>query len=284
MRMSATILMTAALVAGVTLLTGVEFGTAAEPQPGPRSCDTATFHIETVPSVGDFPTTDCADANNPGRQCVDYGYLVKTRPTGARINKSIFAVSVDQDVHSTYSTPGSVPPAVVSAPGAGESTTQFLQRSRHEYTVRFTAPTPTVTSFEAHMRIVAPSTPRTTTVLMRSLSGALESCLIAGPGVQGVQIEVDPFKPQLVQQDVVCAAGGCMCHLNFDAAGNIVSVTADSLAPRATCAVTLSDQQFFIDLGDGQPAQPIQHFEQITSGTGTCTTYNTKPKKTTICR
>ena len=280
MRMSATILMTAALVAGVTLLTGVEFGTAAEPQPGPRSCDTATFHIETVPSVGDFPTTDCSP-NNPGRQCVDYGYLVKTKPTGARINKSIFAVSVDQDVDSTYSTPGSVPPAIVSAPGAGESTTQFLQRSRHEYTVRFTAPTPTVTSFEAHMRIVAPSTPRTTTVLMRSLSGALESCLIAGPGVQ---IAVDPFKPQLVQQDTTCAGGACMCHLNFDAAGNLVSVTADPLVQGATCVATLLDQQVVIDLGDGQGPQPVQHFEQITSGTGTCTTYNTKPKKTTICR
>jgi hypothetical protein len=146
--------------------------------------------------------------------------------------------------------------------------------------VRFTAPTPTVTSFDVHMRIVTPSTPRTTTVLMRSLSGALESCLIAGPGVQ---IEVDPFKPQLVQQDVVCAAGGCMCHLNFDAAGNIVSVTAEPLVEGATCIPRLTDQ-LVIDLGDGQGLQPVQHFEQITSGTGTCTTYNTKPKKTTICR
>ena len=135
---------------------------------------------------------------------------------------------------STSSTPAAAPsaPPVVSAPGAGESTTQFLLRSRHEYTVRFLTPTTNVTSFDAHMLIVAPSTPRTTTILMRSLSGALESCLIAGPGVQ---VQVDPFKPQLVQQDTTCAGGACLCHLNFDAAGNLVSVTADPLVQGATC-------------------------------------------------
>ena len=281
MRTSATLLLAAVLAAGVTLLTGVDVG-AAEPQPGPRSCDTTTFHVDALPLGGtEFPTTDCV--NNPGQQCVDYGYRVRTKPTNARINKAIFAVSVDQDVDSTSSTPASAPsaPPVVSAPGAGESTTQFLLRSRHEYTVRFLTPTTNVTSFDAHMLIVAPSTPRTTTILMRSLSGALESCLIAGPGVQ---VQVDPFKPQLVQQDTTCAGGACMCHLNFDAAGNLVSVTADPLVQGATCVATLLDQQLFIDLGDGQGPQQVQHFEQITSGTGTCTTYNTKPKKTTICR
>ena len=113
MRMSATVLMTAALVAGVTLLTGVEFGTAAEPQPGPRSCDTDDLpYRRPFRSVGSTFRLRTASPIIPGRQCVDYGYLVKTKPANARINKSIFAVSVDQDVDSTSSAPGpSLPPS-----------------------------------------------------------------------------------------------------------------------------------------------------------------------------
>jgi hypothetical protein len=162
----------------------------------------------------------------------------------------------------------------VSSLGVGDNS-GFLARAQHEYTVRFNSGV--TKSAEAHLIMVAPSTARMTTVLVRH-GGTNESCLIAGPG-GGAQL--DPFKPLTQAQAVLCAGGGCTCHITNDAAGNIASVTTDT----PECTTQLTDVVVKIEV---QPnvveEQAVKHFESITSGGGTCTTWPTKPKATTICR
>ena len=73
---------------------------------------------------------------------------------------------------------------------------------------------------------------------------------------------------------------GCTCEITNDAAGNIASVTTST----PDCTATLTDVVVKIEVQGAIEEQPVKHFESITSGTGTCTTYPTKPKATTICR
>jgi hypothetical protein len=115
-----------------------------------------------------------------------------------------------------------------------------------------------------------------TTVVVRH-GNTSESCLIAGPG-GGTQL--DPFKPVTITQSVLCAGGGCTCEITNDAAGNIESVTTST----PDCTATLTDVVVKIEVQGAIEEQPVKHFESITSGTGTCTTYPTKPKATTVCR
>jgi hypothetical protein len=179
----------------------------------------------------------------------------------------VFAVPADQDTDRTS------PTAVVSTLGVGDNA-GFLVNAKHQYTVRFNSGT--TKSAEAHLFMVTPSTARMTTVVVRH-GNTSESCLIAGPG-GGTQL--DPFKPVTITQAVLCAGGGCMCHITNDAAGNIESVTTDP-----PCTATLTDVVVKIEVAPNVvEEQPVKHFESITSVGSTCTTYPTKPKATTICR
>jgi hypothetical protein len=243
------------------------------PEPGPLSCTTqpgGDFLITAItgqsspPLPGTFPIPATRESITPCQTvdtCFDYGYNI-TSPTGLNVSTTVFAISADQNLDSTN------PTASVSPPGVGDTTTKFLAGAVHEYTVGFSSSS--TKSATAHILITPPSAARITTVLVKSGSKT-ESCLIAGPGVPG-----NPFAPVPAKQDIVCAGGKCTCHLTFDSLGNLQTVTTDTPCTAASVSVCVSTD-------GGQTCQPAQSYEQITSGTGTCTTYPTKPVATTVC-
>jgi hypothetical protein len=261
----------AAVIASLSLLAGAEVGAQSPPgvpvtQPGPLACETTNYRVAAITgSGGEFPIAglECT-GTHPGEACADYGYTINSK-TNANVDHTVFAVSADQDLDAT------TPTAVVSGLGVGSNVANFLALAQHEYTVRFNSSQSKAT--EAHMFVLAPTAARTTTVLIRG-GNKTESCRIAGPGVA-----FDPFKPQTATQDVVCAAGKCICHLTFDASGKIVSVTTDS-----PCSTAETDVSVTLTTPTGTVTETATFFEVITSGTGTCTTYPTKPKATTVCR
>ena len=197
---------------------------------------------------------------------MEYRYNISSK-TNANFSQTVFAVPADQD------TDRASPTATIHALGAGDNA-GFLVNAKHEYAVRFNSGA--TKAGTARLFMVTPSTPRTTTVVVRQ-GNTSESCVIAGPG-SGPQL--DPFKPVTQTQSVLCAGGGCTCEITNDAAGNIASVTTST----PDCTATLTDVVVKIEVQGAIEEQPVKHFESITSGTGTCTTYPTKPKATTICR
>jgi hypothetical protein len=160
----------------------------------------------------------------------------------------------------------------VSEPGDGDNITNLGDRMFHEYTVRWKFPT-TTTAVDVHMVIVGPTTARVSTALVRR--DVTESCLVVGPGVPAV----NPFTPVPSEQKEFCANSKCVCTKTFSG-GQLVKVTAEAVGA-GTCTVTIDD--VFIQVGSG-PSEQAQSFDHITHGPGTCTTYPTKPKPTTVCR
>ena len=216
---------------------------------------------------GEFPITQgVVCQNHAGEACVEYRYKISSK-TNANFSQTVFAVPADQD------TDRASPTATIHALGVGDNA-DFLVNAKHEYAVRLNSGTTKADTGSLFM--VTPSTPRATTVLVRH-GNIRESCVIAGPG-GGPQL--DPFKPVTQTQSVLCAGGGCTCEITNDAAGNIASVTTST----PDCTATLTDVVVKIEVQGAIEEQPVKHFESITSGTGTCTTYPTKPKATTICR
>jgi len=236
----------------------------------PLSCTTAgksgggNYSVEAIPGPnGEFP----AQVQCSGGTCSDYYYKV-TSLSGVTVSQSLFAVSADQDLYSTD------PSSYVADLGAGDSTTGFLQYTRHEYPIRFNS---NASVFYAHIYIKGSSAPRITTAYIRG-GKVDESCLIAGPGVAG-----NPFALQAVTQQVVAAGGKCAATLHYNNKNEVVSITGvSSLVPGVSCYADKPaippGKQFKLNLsGDPNNPQPIQDGidgrNGITFGTGTTTVY-----------
>lgn len=227
-------------------------------QPVPLSCTTVNFRIDAILGPnGEFPIpVTCV--NNPGLpdlSCADYGYNISSNTKN--VDHTVIAVSADQDLDSTS------PAAFVSAPGAGDKVTGFLKNARHEYTVRFNSSK--TKSVQAHVFIVGPSSPRISSVLVRSGNndddggGISQSCLIAGPGVAG-----DPFQPISLTQTVMAAGGKCVVELIFDNNGNLADIHTD------TPGCEMGQGNVMIN---GEPLQNNTSPNGITFGDGTTTCY-----------
>ncbi len=190
--------------------------------PGPFVCTTTNFKVEAIlgPS-GEFPV-DAPCLSHPGQTCADYGYKISSlSTTGPNVDHTVFANSADQDLDRT------APTSFVSVPGAGDNTTNFLKDADHEYAVRFNSSN--TKSVEAHMFIVGPSTPRISSVLIRSGTKITESCLIAGVGVVGIRqpialaecLRLDQNTSMLVNRGAnYCAKGAVLFFLNTTCSGN----------------------------------------------------------------
>jgi len=258
-------LLTAAMVASGTLFAATEL--RANPtgvpvaQPGPLSCSTSNFKVDAVRGPnGEFPqVVPCTSPSNTDKQCAEYAYNISS--LSKNIDHTVVAVSADQDLDGTS------PTAYVSSPGAGDNATGFLKNARHEYTVRFNSSK--TKSVQARVRVVGPSSPRISSVLVRGGSGYGgsgydddkgngESCLIAGPGVAG-----DPFQPVSVTQTVLAAGGKCEVDLIYDTAGKLIDI--DVLPP---CEKFTGDV-----LIEGKKLQNNTNPSGITFGDGTTTCY-----------
>jgi hypothetical protein len=179
----------------------------------PLSCTTVSskgsggnYSVEAILGPnGEFP----AQAQCNGQACSDYGYKVSSL-LGTTISQSLFAVSADQDLYSTD------PSSFVAGLGDGDSTTAFLKYARHEYPIRFNS---NATVFEGHIYILGSSSPRIGTAYIRG-GKVDESCLIAGPGVEG-----NPFVQQSVQKTVVAAGGKCQVTLHYNNKNEVTNIT-----------------------------------------------------------
>jgi hypothetical protein len=289
------VLLVAAVVSGVMLFgaSGVSANPLGVPvaEPGPFSCTidktyqilnkTITQHFEVTAIRGPsdefpYPVEGCTGSHSGSElQCARYGYTITS---SVDLDDVVFAISADQDLDRTTSSPSTT--VFVSTPGAGDPHTNFLTKAFHEYTVRFDSEFGShVRSLEADIYILTPTAPRISTVLLNGFFPLLRpaaSCLIAGPGVSVTQ-----FKPLTASQNVTCAGGKCTCKLTYDTAGNLQSVTTEEpcTASSVSVCVTLTGEAT-----QSTTCEPVQNFETITSGTGTCTTYPTRPVATTVCK
>jgi len=230
--------------------------------PGPFSCTTSSFKVEAILVGGAFPAiVPCP--TNPGQNCSDYGYKVSAlSPTGPNVDHTVFAIAATQDLSSTNPSGSFVSPA-----GAGDNTTNFLINAKHEYAIRFNSAN--TKSVEAHIYIVGSSSPRVSSVLVRSGTKLTESCLIAGAGVAG-----DPFQPVFQEQLAVVAGGKCNAHLIFDSTGNLIDVTTDP-----PC-VSARPEVVFVN---GQALQNNTSASGITFGENTTTCYGPPKPRTPAC-
>jgi hypothetical protein len=237
---AATILLGTLLVAG-----GVTANPTGVPVPEapPLSCTTSNF---TVQLAQGFPAPA---ACNEG-PCTEYRYNLSS-PTLQNIDHAVFSVSSAQDL--SYTDPASF----VTPPGPGDSATGFLAGARHEYPIRFNSNT--TKSETAKIFIIGPSKPRVGTILIRSGSKIVESCLIATPGTA-----LDTFQPIYQSQTVVVAGGKCTATLVFDASGNgtatgpgdaaidatLEAVTSTPLTLRVVDHATLQSLTIYMDGAD----------------------------------
>lgn len=241
-------------------------------EPGPFVCTTTNFQIQAILGLsGEFPMDGGPCTLTPkhsGQNCVDYGYIISARsPTGPNVDHTVFAISADQDLDHTS------PTSFVSVPGAGDNTTGFLKYADHEYAVRFNSSN--TKSIEAHIFIVGPSSPRITSILVRSGTKNTESCLIAGPGVT---VDPDPFQPLSVTETVLAAGGKCLVDLIYDAHGNLAEITPIT----SGCEVTIGDPTV-----NGEPLRNNTNRHGITFGNNTTTCYGPpvpSPARCVTCR
>jgi len=210
---AATILLGTLLVAGEVAANPAGVPLAGGESP-PLSCTTANFTIQM--SAG-FP----APASCNEGPCTEYRYNISS-PTLQNVDHAVFAVSATQNLSYSTVTNGVV---YVTPPGPGDNATGFLAGAQHEYPIRFNSNNNK--SELAQIFIVGPSRPKIGTVLIRSGSKLLESCLIATPG-----IAADPFQPIFQSQTALVAGGKCQVNLTFDASGNVVDVNP---AAGSTC-------------------------------------------------
>ena len=143
-------------------------------EPGPLVCKTSggNWQISAVlGNSGEFPFAVPCTAH-PGKSCAEYKYSVSVLGKAGTPDHVLFAVSADQDLDSAK------PSAFVTPPGPGDNVTGFLSQARHEYPIRVN-PTPQA---PVEIVVVGPSSARISTVLVKK-GNTLESCLIAGPGV-----------------------------------------------------------------------------------------------------
>lgn len=220
---------------------------------------------------GEFPAVKPCDSNDPSQgMCSDYGYTI-TSLSGVTISHSLFAVSSDQDLYSTD------PSSFVASPGDGDSTTDFLKYAEHEYPVRFNE---RASTFDAHIYIKGSSSPRIGTAFIQG--GKIdETCLIAGPGIEG-----NPFVQKAVSKQVVAAGGKCKATLHYNSKNEVVSITnvanVDPNDPNVVCQAdhppVQQGKKIKLNISDasGNPL-PIQDGidgrDGITFGTGTTTMY-----------
>lgn len=251
------------VVGGLVFSTGATANPPGVPvaDPVPLSCTTVNgsgsgnnYLVQAiVGQSGEYPVAVPCPVS-PGQMCADYGYMISSL-SGVTISHSLFAVSADQDLDSA-----SPAPAWVGNLGAGDSTTGFLEYTRHEYPIRFNS---NATKVEAHVYIRGVSSARSSTAYIRG--GKLdESCLIAGPGVPA-----NPWAPSTVTKSVVAAGGKCAATLNYGPNGDLTGITLPAGSP---CFAGKIPPGAKAVIGD----EPIQHVnapDGITFGNGTTTVY-----------
>lgn len=225
----------------------------------PLSCSTSFFNV-TLNSTG---SATCPTAS--ASPCTKYDYTIAAKsPTGPNVDHTVFAVAATQDLNATN------PTSSVSPPGAGDNTTGFLAGARHEYAIRFNSSN--TKSVNAQIFISGPSTPRVGSVLIRSGSKILETCMLATPGIAS-----DTFQPLFQTQQVTVAGGKCVATLTFDTSGNVVDVTTSTPG----CFVG-SPSGGELTVG-GQPLKNNSGPHGITFGTGTTTCYGPPRPSTPKC-
>lgn len=254
---------------GVAAAGGVMFslGATANPpgvpvaDPVPLSCTTISsngggnnYAVQAIVGQnGEFPVAvPCT--TDPSQMCADYGYVV-TSLLGQTISQSLFAASADQDLDSA-----SPAPTYVTSPGAGDSTTGFLQYAKHEYSIRFNS---NATKFEGHIVIKGISSARSSTAYIRG-GKVDESCLIAGPGIPRSK-----WTPITSSKDVVAAGGKCAASLRYNGNGDLVNIT---LPQGSSCFTGKIPNGAKAAIG-GEPVQDVNAPDGITFGTGTTTIY-----------
>jgi len=231
--------------------------------PAPLSCETTNFAITADVIGGAFPSAvpcDTVDASQG--TCSDYGYTITSR-TGAKIDHTLIAVSVDQAVHHT------IPDSTISQPGSGDSTTGFLAYARHEYPIRFNS---NGTTYNANVYIKGRSSPRISTILIKS-GKTYESCLIAGPGIAG-----DPFQPVTQTESTIVAGGKCPVTKIFDVNGNLVDIALNDDAS-TDCYIGRPPE---VRIND-QILRNNTSKDGITFGDNTTTCYGPPMPKTPLC-
>jgi hypothetical protein len=274
------VLLVGAVVIGVMLFAPTELiatgggeGGVSPPVDGlvaPASCtaqlgSSKQVQVDTGIISGDisvpFPQ-DVFCSGDSGPLCSRFDY--KFTYTGGNPAHSFVSVSSDLDILSCNPTC-----KIENNAGAGDTSTsakvgKYIWEQR---TVRFNSNLSTLYAYV----ITEKAAPRVSSAGGHA-GTQVNLCLIQGPGGP-----VDPFKPQPATQNVVCAGGKCVCQLTFDRFGNLQSVTTEE-------PCTASSVSVCVTLGSSETCEPVQNFETITSGTGTCTTYPTRPLATTVCR
>jgi hypothetical protein len=245
-------------VLGLALIAGsvhAEFGL-------PLTCTTENASVVAIsdPDTGAFPVfyKDCSELNMmyPAEPCSDFGYQV----TQSRTNnaQSVFQVSAELELVDTD------PNAFIGAIGEGDSTTNFLEYVQTDFSIRFNQDS---TVEEAHIIVFGSIAPIPSTVVTKQ-GQSVDSCLIAGPGVEG-----DPFQPVAVEQLAIVAGGGCEVKQIFDSFGNLVDIEVIT----ETCEKSTYPDGLFVN------GKKVQNNKNFTVGDNTCTCYGPPFPRTPIC-
>jgi len=236
----------------------------------PLFCMTPNFMVQAnIASAFPLPNSPLCG----GTACLDFGYTVTPIPLGAMANIDHVAFSVSA-TQAVLGPPAVVPTGTVLGLGVGDLTTGFLAFTQHEYGIRFNG----ANALNPHILIAGTSAPvGLSTVVIRANTKQpaqpgkqLESCLIAGPGAPPAG---DVFQPVLQAQTAVVAGGKCIAHFIFDPNGNLMDVTADSIAPGVIDCHVGSPTDANPLLVNGFPLRNNTSPNGITFGNGTTTCY-----------
>jgi len=226
-------------------------------EPGPFQCTTPNFTITAVVGDnGEFPqAVNCVSNNNTGKTCSLYAYDISS-PT-KNVDHAVLVIPASLNLDSTNPTS---PPTGINPPGAGASlgSDNFLSNALHEYTLTYNA----ADSKNAHVEYltVGTSSPRISTVLIKSGARTIESCLIAGAGVLG-----NPFKPVSVEQTVLAAGGKCKVKKIFNVLGNMISL---QLTPDSDPICVVANPDYILVQGE-----TVRDNVEMTIGDNTTTCY-----------
>jgi len=237
----------------------------------PLTCNTLTpagnpgnFTVTAITgSNGEFPKR--ALCGTPGIACSEYSYQISSPLLN--IDHTLFSVSATQELWGGA-------PTFTPSIAVGDSTTGFLTYARHEYAIRFNSNHSK--SDTAQMWISGASRPRVGSVVIRSGSKIVESCVIATPGIAG-----DTFQPVFQSQTVVLAGGKCTGTLVFDAGGNVINIINPTpVPPNTICNVGSPTGDLMVN---DAPLKNNSGPHGITFGTGTTTCYGPPRPSVPLC-